>query len=460
MAESIRRNDSDELTIEGHGMAELVREHGSPLYVLSAAAIRANYRRLHDAFARQFESVEVLYSVKASPQAAVCALLAGEGAGAEVYSEGEMAAALNGGFAAPSILVHDAFRPDSLVEAAIRGASPVAIDSLRELERVSSIAAGCGVPAKGVLRVRLDLAALAGAPNEWNVDGGVGESIVEYKLGADRATSIEVIEQASRSETVDLEGIHFHLGRWSNRVDYHTAMVSELVDWVDRLAAETGWLPHSVNVGGGFVHGRPEGAGPHGADTDVAAVEKFAAGIGEEFRRSPLEHLYSTRGHPFPTVKVEPGRYLVQNAGVLLTTVGEVRSAAGRTFVLVDASGQHLPAVESPQGWYYHPEVVQRSSTPPGPSQETIVAGRGCGFELLARGTHLGQINEEDILCFMDAGAYTESKAANINLVPRPPLVLVDGETVSLISAGETLHQVLARQHVPAYLLDAARAEL
>jgi diaminopimelate decarboxylase len=409
-------------------------------------------RRIDAAFASRYDGgVRTLFSTKVNFAPAVMSVLAQEGAGAEVYTESELHLALLGGADPAITILNDGNKPLAYMEAGIAAGVIFNIDTLDELRAVEKLAREASRPARIFIRLRLELRRLDALPNQWSPGERIGEAVRGYKLGAHWEEALAICRRAQSSGDLDPAGLHFHLGRWGNVPSYHCLMVEELIEWMARLRDVTGWVAPEVNIGGGFVHGRPEGAGPHGADTDVAPIEAFA----EEIVRTLVSELERHR-LPRPRLQVEPGRYLTENAGVLLAEVGAVRRWEDRTWIHVDAHGQHLAMAESPQQWHHHAVVANR----PGAAHTQVadIVGRGCGFELLAAARALPDVAPGDVVAFLDAGANGETKAANVNAAPRPASVLVSGGQADLITAREDLAAVASRFSIPARLRAEARA--
>jgi diaminopimelate decarboxylase len=452
LTEHITAGPGGRLLVEDCDAVALAERFGTPLYVVSEAQLRTNHRRIHTAFASRYPvAVDVLFSTKANFTPAVMRVLAQEGAGAEVYTEGELYLALLGGAEPARIVLNDADKPLPYLRMGLEAGAIVNVDSVDELVQLEELALRAGTVGRVFIRLRLPLRRLDVLPNQWDPEAKIGDAIRGYKLGAHWEEALEIARHALRSASLALLGAHFHLGRWGNDPRYHCLMLEELAEWLGRFEAEAGWSPEIVNVGGGFVHGRPEGNGPQNADREIPSVEEYAERMVDTFAGE-----LARRRLALPLLQLEPGRYLTENAGVLLTRVGAVRRWEDRTWILVDARGQHLAAVDSPQQWHYHAVVADRADA--AATQTADIVGRGCSFELLGADRALPAVQAGDVVAFLDTGAYTETKAATMNAAPRPASVLVSGSDAEIVTVAENLAALAARFRIPARLLAGAPA--
>ncbi|HEY3128139.1 MAG TPA: hypothetical protein VGL91_01660 [Acidobacteriota bacterium] len=443
----VRMNSRHHLQVEECDVVDLVDRFDTPLYIVSEGQLRHNFHRMHKAFASRYPGqVQVLFSNKSNFGPAVSRILSQEGAGSECYTEGELYLSLIGGMNPNLIVLHDSNKAPEYLKMGLDAGAIVALDTLQELDEVSHLSKMLAKPTRILIRLRLILNELDKFPNQWSPTEKIGEAVRAYKLGAHWEEAREICNRALHSEWTKLLGLHFHIGRWGNEPKYHCTMLEELIDWTARFREETGWEAECLNVGGGFTHGRPEGAGPDNADKHVAPIEVFAEEIVNTLKQKLNSHRLAT-----PILQLEPGRYLTENAGIFVARVGTVREWPGRMkWVLVDAFGQHLPRVESHR-WYYHAVVANKVDCQP---EETVqLAGRGCGFELLGACRHLPRIEKGDLIGFLDTGAYTETKAANMNAAPRPATLLVSGHDADIITTRERLSDVAGRFQIPARLL-------
>jgi diaminopimelate decarboxylase len=217
--------------------------------------------------------------------------------------------------------------------------------------------------------------------------------------------------------------------------------VAELVSVLQR---DLGVTPEILNVGGGYARQRE----PERGDAPLMnpyTIEQYA-----EIVTSELLAVFDREGLPVPELWLEPGRYLAGNAGVLLCTVGTVKSDVGMTWVNVDASINDLPRVEN-AGWDY---VALPASDMDAPAASpSDVVGSLCVGRHLKVGVPLPAVQRGNALAFLDAGAYAETASTQYNAVPRPATVLVRADRSWLIKRRETDRDLFDGHSVPSHLV-------
>jgi diaminopimelate decarboxylase len=397
---------------DGERLRRLAREYGTPLYVLDLDRVRENAARIQSAFG----SGSVSYAVKANTTRAVLETLVGTGVGAECASAGEVERALGAGFAGTDVR-YTAVNPPA-----------------GDLDRVVSLADGHGHG----LTVTVGATDTVDRLAERGYDGrlcvrvnpGVGaghhEKVTtgaEPKFGVpfDRATDL-VADARDRGFAV--VGLHAHAGSGIHSEE-GLASHRDLVARMGTLArdVEAGGVDLSfVNVGGGF-------GVPYRGSEEPLDVDAVAAATREAF------------GDVGATLGVEPGRYFVADAGVLLTRVNTVKPTPETLVVGVDAGMTTLirPALYDS----YH-EI--RTVAPGAAERETVpatVAGPVCETaDVLARDRDLPRPERSDILAVGNAGAYGYEMASQYNSRPRPAVVAVDGGTARTAVRREDLSDV------------------
>ena len=438
------------LTIEAVTASALVERFGTPTYVMSDAQLRSNYRRLEAAFTSCYPSVRVAYGIKAHNGAAVCQVLAEEGAGAECFGIGEMTVAQRAGVPVDRIWINGSDKTDAELAESVRRSYTVNVDNPDELSRIGRIADAQDAVAKVNLRVKLPLRELRDVrlkdyryvPPEVLL----AEWARDHKFGMTADEALECVHVGLESASIDLCGLHHHLRGQTSRAEYFGAFTRELIEFAQWLRRETGWTPREVDLGGGFSYGRAEGYGPAGRDRDVPSLDAYAAEMGGALKESCEAY-----DMPLPTMVIEPGRMLVASAGVLLTRVGTVkRHPQGRTWVHVDASINHLIRVYT-GNWYYH--IVPINRTDPGATTEVVdVVGQLCdAADVLAHDRALPPLMRGDVLAVLDVGAYAESAASNFNTQQRPLAAMVRGAEAAVTTERESVDAMLSRQRIPAW---------
>lgn len=384
-------------------LRDLAGEHGSPLYVLDLGRVRENYAR----FAGAFPDADVHYAAKANAAAPVLGTLSNEGAGVECASAGEVHRALDAGFE-PERVHYTAVNPpaEDLDYAVSRPGITVTVGAEDTIERLRER----GYDGRLCLRVNPGV----GAGHHEGVATGAD---AKFGVPADRAANV----LAAAADDFDVVGVHAHAGSGisGDDLDAHR----ELVRRLGALARNAPVNLEFVDVGGGF-------GVPYRPDEDPLDLDAVAAATREAL------------GEVDARLVVEPGRYLVADAGVLLTRVNTVKEAPDATVVGVDA-GMTTLARPALYDAYHHvrslaPDAGERAET------AATVTGPICESTDVFGEYELPDPARDDLLAVGNAGAYGYEMASNYNSRPRPATVVLDGDLSAVARRRESIADVLA----------------
>ncbi len=416
------RVEDGRLVIGGVGAAELAEEYGTPLYVYCTQTLRgraAAYLRGLDWYPGAARAV---FACKANATVAVLREVFGEGLGADVASEGELAAALRAGADPASIVVHGNNPSERDLRAAIDAhAALIVVDHAGELERIDRLAGETGRVQRVLVRVT------PGIEPDTHAKIVTGHSA--SKFGFAPVDVLDALDAAAGLLHVQPCGMHVHLGSQIG----DTGPYLQVVDWLAEFIEEHGLgdLP-VLDVGGGFAIAYTEG------EVELAiepALEQICAHLAERLIAHGLE---------MPELIVEPGRSIVGPAGVTLYRVGSVKETAGGvTYAAVDGgmSDNPRPAL---YGAVYEAIACDRADADP--DRVYAIAGKHCeSGDVLIERARLPQLHPGDLLAVPATGAYAASMASNYNLLPRPAAVLVEGGEPRLVQRRETLADLLGR---------------
>jgi diaminopimelate decarboxylase len=447
-SEFIKVNKNGHLEVEDCDCVELARRDGTPLYVMSESQLRYNYQAFYNAFAKRYPKIWVACGVKANNNIAVRKVLAQEGAGADCFGLGEMYVALAAGTSPEKIFLNGSNKSYEELEAAIRAGVTINVDNPEELEMVKSMAARVDRTARVLLRIKPPLLPLE---EQYMTDYrylppqiSIGKWAREHKFGMDLETSATAARRALGMKHVRLVGLHYHLKGQTTHTDLYQAMTAEVMDFVGRLRQELEWEPEELDLGGGFGVGRLEGFGPGGQDKHAPPIDEFAEVIVRTVRQKLTEYSLSSE----PTLTFEPGRWPVNNAGLLLGTVGVVKEWPGvKKWAHVDASTNHIMRVQT-ANYYYHIVVANKADQEP--TEVVDVVGPLCNAaDILGADRKLPPLERGDIIAVLDTGGYAESASCTFNTYPRPATVLVSGDRSDIIAERETILDIITRQAIP-----------
>jgi diaminopimelate decarboxylase len=392
---------------DGVPLEEIAGKHQTPFYVYSASAIRTKYRLLKD----QFPAFDICYSLKANPNPAVCSLLAGAGAGAEVSSLRELATALEAGFAPKNIVyVAPAKSPADIERALTAGICAIVADSASELDLVESAARKLGRSARVPLRINTmerqpeAKEVMVGGPSKFGFDE---ERVVAEVtgLGLEQAR-IAGIQVYSASQVLDPAWLAEH-------IEY-------VLKLARRLSREAGFKLECVDFGGGF--GIPYNE--HDQELNLGLIAAATQKSLEEFRQA----------QPGCRLMFESGRYVVAEAGVFVTRVVRVKESRGRVFVICDGG---MNAFARPVFMRVRHPVRLLNKLGQKPTHEVDVCGPICTpLDCIAKGVRLPQPGPGDIVGLLNAGAYGYTMSLlDFMSLGRPAELLADSGKLRLVSS-------------------------
>lgn len=403
----------DTLYCEAVPVEALVATHGTPLYVYSSSTIVDRYREFDTAFASLDRLIA--YSVKANGNLSVLRLLAGEGAGADIVSGGELFRARTAGVPPERIVFSGVGKTVTELAAALEaGIYGFNVESEGELRALSELATAVDRPAPVALRINPDIE--SPTPHAYTRTGHRAT-----KFGIPTEQALQLYREAAHLPGVVLRGVDVHIG--SQILDvapYREALlhVLELVDAIRSAGAPLEYL----DLGGGFGIAYDEESGP--------APSEFAEVLVPLVAASGLK------------LVLEPGRYVLGPAGVLLTRILYIKETGGKTFVITDAGMNDLLRPSHYAG-YHRVEPAHRH-----PGRDTIhadVVGPICETgDFLALDRPLERVAEGELLAIRTAGAYGFAMASTYNARTRPAEVLVEGGDARVIRRRET-HEDLVR---------------
>lgn len=384
------------------------KTHGTPLYVYDAATLRARCRALRAAFPR----AQIRYAMKANSNPALLALVREEGLGVDTVSPWEVRLAREVGFKKHEIIYSGNNPSDEELSVVHRAGVTLNVDALSTLDRLGRLAPGAAVS----LRLNLEI---GGGHHPHVVTAGPESKFGLAREDLPRAFAI------ARRYGLRIVGLHQHIG--SGIFDLNL-FVSALEPFFS-LASEVPGLEF-VDVGGGF-------GVPYRLEEAPIDLPAWGAAIGARF-----ESLERALGRKLGLL-IEPGRYVVAEAGALLTRVTTLKRTRDRTFVGVDAGMHHL--VRPAMYGSYH-EVFALNPRE-GKRERCFIVGPICeSGDVLAEERSMVPPEEGDLLIVGDAGAYGYAMASQYNLRPRPAEVLFEGARARLIRERERYRDVVRRR--------------
>ncbi|MFT0531942.1 diaminopimelate decarboxylase [Castellaniella hirudinis] len=401
-------------------LAALARQHGTPLYVYSRAALRSAWQRYENAIAGR--NALVCYGVKANSNLAVLHEFQQLGAGFDIVSGGELARVLAAGASADRIVFSGVGKQAwEIRQALAAGIKCFNVESAGELARLADIAREAGVRAPVSLRVNPDVDA--------KTHPYISTGLKDNKFGIDIRQAPALYRQARQHAALEIVGVDCHIGSQITEISPYLDALDKLLALIDQLTAEGITLRH-LDLGGGLGIRYTDEIPPDPADL-----------------LNPVFDALAQRGLDGLQIILEPGRSLVGNAGVLLTRVEYLKHTEARNFAIVDAAMNDLMRPALYEAWHQVAPVEPRAQTA---ARTYDIVGPICeSGDWLARGRSLA-LAQGDLLAIQSAGAYAFSMSSQYNSRPRAAEVLVDGGQSWLIRARETIDSLYALERIPA----------
>ena len=412
-------NRNGQLFIDGVSAQTLAQKLDTPLYVISERRIRNNYQRLQQALTRNYEKVKIFYALKANSNLALLKTLESEGANVEAVSPGEVFTALTTGFIPDRVLfTGTSVRTDELKFLSDSNVT-LNVDSLSQLERLLKI----HVPK--VLSVRVNPEIGAGFHNHVVTAGK------DSKFGLWEQDAITAYSTAKKAGA-ERFGIHMHIGSGILDVKPFLVALDKLLNIAKRAHEQAGVDFEFIDVGGGIGI-------PYKPEDKPLDLQVYSDKVLSLFKSKTSQYGLGT-----PYFYVEPGRYIVADASILLTTVNTVKATPYKKYIGVDAGFNTL--VRPAMYGSYHPIVVANKLAAT-EEEKYDVAGPICeSGDLLGRDRRLPKVEEGDLLAVLNAGAYGFSMSSQYNARPRAAEVLVKDGKYKLVREREQLDDLMSSQ--------------
>ncbi len=428
---TMQTNEKGRLVIGGCDTKELVKEFGSPLYVMDEEFIRENCRNYYESFTASYPNSLVIYASKAFMTTAMCHVVESEGLGLDVVSDGELYTALKAGFPVNQIYFHGNNKnADELKFALEAKVGRIVADNIYEIENINRIA--------GSVKTRADILIRLTPGIEAHTHEYIQTGQIDSKFGLviSNGQALEGIKRALELENINLKGLHCHIGSQIFELESYQHASEVMMDFLQKVYDETGHRIEELNLGGGFGIYYVSGDKP-------ANIKTYAAMVMETINRKAEELNY-----PMPKIIVEPGRSIVGEAGTTLYTVGSVKDIPGvRKYVAVDGGMTDNPRPALYQARY---EAVLANKVNEPKTEEVSIAGKCCeSGDMLIWDLHVPAVEPGDILAVFCTGAYNYSMSSNYNRIGRPAVVFVRDGYADLVVRRETLDDLVQNDVVP-----------
>lgn len=418
------------LFCENVDLAQLAAKTGTPTYVYSAATILDHYRRLDQALAEVPHLI--CYAVKANSNIGILSLLAGENAGFDIVSGGELfRVGKAGGSPARCTFAGVGKTEAEIREALEQGILAFNIESEAELTRINDVAATYGLRAPIAVRVNPDV----DAHTHKYISTGKSEN--KFGIAFDRV--LDVYAAAAKMSNIVIRGVQMHIGSQITQSGPFSEAVDKMLPLVNQLKSLYNIQYFSIGGGMGIVYDPSLASGStrwwdSDASCDRLTIDTYAQAVVPKLKQLGLKIL------------VEPGRFMVGNAGVLLARVQYVKTTATKKFVITDAGMNDLIRPALYQSFHEIVPVVER----PGALEKVDVVGPVCeSGDFFAQDRELRPLKQGDVIAVMSAGAYGATMSSNYNSRALPAEVLVRGDRFAVIRRRQTMDDLIHGESLP-----------
>lgn len=426
---TLKTNDNGNLSIGGCDLTELAEKYGTPLYVLDEETIRAICRDYKKAFSK-YEKVRMMYASKALCTMGTSVLISSEGFGFDVVSGGEIYTLHKAGIDMSNVLFNGNNKSiDELNLALDLGVGRISVDNFLELSLLNELAKSKNLVANILLRITPGI--------ECHTHEYIQTGHLDSKFGFDLTQIDEAVDLILNTySNLKLHGLHAHIGSQIFETKVYHDEIEILIKELSRLDEKFNLKLDEINIGGGL-----------GVKYTEKDVPPSTYEIADVIINSLNENIQKYKIEP-PTVFLEPGRSVISTAGVTLYTLGSSKQVPhGKKYVAVDGgmADNIRPAM-------YEAEYIAQIANKPDfeLSQNVTIAGRFCeSGDILIKDINLPEIEEGDILCVFNTGAYNYSMASNYNRVQKPAMVLVNNSQSDIIVNRETLEDLISKDIVP-----------
>ncbi len=402
---------------------DLANRFGTPLYIYSYHTLINHFIKLKSAF-RGIEPL-ICYSVKANSNLAILRALVDKGAGLDIVSGGELFRAIKIGCPAEKIVYASVGKTDKEIEEAIRRRILFFnVESLPELENINRIAARLNKIANVAIRINPDV--------EPKTHKFITTGRITNKFGIDFYNAYKIFLIRNKFSSLNICGLHIHIGSQITESTPYVAAINKMAKFIGRLKKRGIGLEY-LNIGGGLgiVYDK---------ETPQTA-QKFARDVSPILKKTKLK------------IIMEPGRFIVGNAGILVSKILYIKSTPKKKFVIVDAGMNDLirPALYDA----YHNILPLHASRSTLHAKEKVdIVGPICeSADFFAKDRRLPCVKEGDYLAIMGAGAYGFSMSSNYNSRRRIEEVLVIKDKVFVIRKREAGADLIRNEIIPPFLL-------
>ena len=414
--------------VDGVAVKDLLKKHGSPLFVISEETIRKTYREAKKAFTTRYPKVQFAWSYKTNYINAVCRTFHQEGSWAEVVSGFEYDKAIGNGVDGSKIIFNGPDKTDQDLKKAIENSSLIHIDHLDELYSVIELSEKLGSKPRVAIRV--------------NMDTGIYPMWDRFGFNYENGQAWDALNKIMRNKNLELVGLHCHIGTFMLTAQAYGTAAFKMADLALGIKKKYKHDIKYIDMGGGFASKNTlKGSYLPGADTNPT-FDDFAEAITSALINSDFEP------NNLPLLILETGRALIDDAGYLLgTVISNKRSSVGKRTTIIDVGVNILFT----SFWYEHKVTPAQPFTQY--TEDTTLYGPLCmNIDVVRESANLPLMNKGDQFVIHSVGAYNMTQWMQF-ITLRPSVVMIDKNSKDhIIRERETLENITSREKVPEHL--------
>lgn len=409
----------------GCDTVELARKYKTPLYVMSEDYIIDRCSEIKEDFLRKYPKTMAVYASKAFLTKEMARIIKREGLGMDVVSGGELYTALQVDFPMDKIIFHGNNKTIDELEMAIENdVGRIVVDYIEEIHIIENIAKKYNKKAHILFRIS------PGLDIQTHKYIQTGQVDSKFGIPLTEETIERAVKEALSMENVELLGFHFHIGSQLLENDTHIKAIRIMTKLMKDVKDKYGFVTKELNTGGGYgIH--------YAEDEKRKSLAYFTDAIMEEVEKNCEEY-----GLERPLIIIEPGRWIVGEAGITLYTIGAIKEIPGiRTYVSVDGG---MPDNPRPSLYEAKYEALVANKVNEEATERVTIAGKCCeSGDILIWDLKIPRLERGDILAVLSTGAYNYSMSSNYNRIPRPAVVMVKDGKDRLIVKRETYEDLL-----------------
>lgn len=422
-------NEKGHLEIGGCDLVDLAEKYGTPLYVFDEETIRTIAKEYKNAF-KDYPNINMLYAAKAFMTKAICQILSDEGFGFDLVSGGEIYTAHCAGVDMSKCLFNGNNKSYDELEMAIEvGVGKFSVDNFLELALLNEAAGAAGKKVDILLRITPGI--------ECHTHEYIQTGHLDSKFGFDLTQIDDALELLQDEyKNLNVIGIHAHIGSQIFETQIYYDEVEVILKEIARIKEKFGIELHTINLGGGLGIKYTENDEPPTIDEIAKQITTSVEENSKKYNTGEI------------TIFIEPGRSIIGTSGVTLYTVGSSKQVPkGKKYVAVDGGMADNPRPSLYQALY----TADVANKPDAPLAQTItLAGRFCeSGDILINDVKMPELEEGDIICIYDTGAYGYSMSSNYNRVLKPAAVLVNRGQSDIIINRESYEHLVSLDVIP-----------